>query len=159
MTMPAAGSVAPTFTLDTDEGKPLSLADLRGKPVVLFFYPKDDTPGCTVEACEFRDSFPRFTGIDAVVLGISPDDVASHRKFKKKFDLPFTLLADTEHEVSEAYGVWKQKSMFGHKYMGVDRTTFVIAPDGRIAHVFEKVKPAGHADEVAAAVAHLESPR
>lgn len=159
MTMPAAGTAAPDFTLDTDEGKPLSLSDLRGQAVVLFFYPKDDTPGCTVEACEFRDAFPRFTGVDAVILGISPDDVKSHEKFRRKFDLPFALLADTGHQVAEQYGVWKQKSMFGKKYMGVDRTTFVIGPDGRIARVFEKVKPAGHAEEVAAALADIESPR
>ena len=150
--MLTAGSLAPDFTLPTDTGESLTLSALRGRTVVLYFYPKDDTSGCTAEACEFRDAMPRFDDLDAVVLGISPDPVASHQKFKQKYELPFALLADTDHAVAERYGVWKEKSMYGRKYMGVERTTFVIASDGRIAHVFEKVKPAGHAAEVAAVV-------
>jgi len=146
---------APDFTLAGDDGATYSLSALRGKPVVLFFYPKDDTPGCTTEACEFRDAFPRFEARDAVILGVSPDDVESHRRFRKKFSLPYTLLADTDHSVAEAYDVWKQKSMFGKKYMGVERSTFVIAPDGTIAREFRKVKPAGHAEEVQEALAEL----
>ena len=153
--MPSAGAAAPDFTLLTDGNEPLTLSALRGRPVVLYFYPKDDTSGCTTESCEFRDLFPRFQGSDAVVLGISPDSVKSHVKFKRKYALPFTLLADTEHAVAEAYDVWKEKSMFGRKYMGVERTTFLIDAGGRVARVFEKVTPAGHAAEVADAVAAL----
>jgi peroxiredoxin Q/BCP len=150
--MPQPGTPAPDFTLQTDTGESLALSALRGRPVVLYFYPKDDTSGCTTEACEFRDLFPRFATTGATVLGVSPDGVKSHAKFKAKYALPFTLLADTEHAVADAYGVWKEKSMYGRKYMGVERTTFVIDADGRVARVFEKVKPAGHADEVARAV-------
>ncbi len=139
----------------TDADVPLALADLRGRVVVLYFYPKDDTTGCTAEACEFRDTFPHFDGSGATVLGVSPDSVASHVKFKAKYALPFTLLADPDHAVAEAYGVWQEKSMYGRRYMGVARTTFVIDRDGRIARVFERVKPAGHAAAVAAAVADL----
>jgi len=153
--VPTAGALAPDFTVLTDTNEPLTLSALRGTPVVLYFYPKDDTSGCTTEACEFRDLFPRFQGGKATVLGVSPDPVKSHVRFKEKYQLPFTLLADTEHAVAEAYGVWREKSMYGKKYMGVERTTFVIDRDGRIARVFEKVKPAGHAEEVAQAVAGL----
>ena len=153
--MIAVGDVAPDFTLSTDAGVPLSLHALRGRPVVLYFYPKDDTSGCTVEACGFRDLFPQFDASGATILGVSPDGVKSHAKFKAKFDLPFTLLADTEHAVAEAYDVWKEKSMYGRKYMGVERTTFVLDAAGRVARVFAKVKPEGHADEVAAAIAAL----
>ena len=149
------GAVAPDFTVLTDDGATLTLSSLRGRPVVLYFYPKDDTSGCTVEACEFRDMFPRFDGSKAVILGVSPDDVKSHAKFKAKFDLPFTLLADTEKSIAAAYDVWKEKSMYGRKYMGVERTTFVIDAVGKIAHIFAKVKPAGHAAEVMAAIAAL----
>ena len=155
MSYPAEGTLAPDFTLDTDAGTPLTLSALRGRPVVLFFYPKDDTPGCTIESCEFRDLMPRFQGVRAEILGISPDDVKSHVKFRKKFDLPYTLLADVEHAVADAYGVWQEKSMFGHKYWGNARTTFVIDRDGRIARVFQKVTPLGHAAEVAEVVAGL----
>ena len=155
MSYPAEGSMAPDFTLDTDAGTPLTLSSLRGRPVVLFFYPKDDTPGCTIESCEFRDLLPRFQGVDAQILGISPDDVKSHVKFRKKFDLPYPLLADVGHPVAELYGVWQQKSMMGRKYMGNARTTFVIDREGRIAKVFEKVSPLGHAAEVAEVVAKL----
>jgi peroxiredoxin Q/BCP len=153
--VPAQNDVAPDFTVLTDEGKTLTLSSLRGKPVVLYFYPKDDTPGCTTEACELRDAFPRFSKSKAVILGVSPDDVASHQKFKKKFNLPFTLLADTDHAIAEGYGVWVEKSMYGKKYMGVQRATFVIGPDGRIATVFPKVKPEGHAAEVEEALKPL----
>ena len=146
----AAGQLAPDFTLPTDTGELLTLSSLRGQWVVLYGYPKDDTSGCTTQACEFRDAFPRFSTRRAVILGISPDPVKSHQKFKAKYELPFTLLADTEKAVLQAYDIWKEKSMYGKKYMGVERTTFVIDPEGRIATVFEKVKPAGHAAEVEA---------
>ena len=146
---------APDFSLLADDGRTVRLSDLRGRPVVLYFYPKDDTSGCTTQACGFRDAFPRFDDAEAVILGVSPDDVKSHVKFKAKYDLPFTLLADTGHTVAEAYGVWKEKSMYGRKYMGVERTTFLIDRAGNVAKVFEKVKPAGHADEVARELAAL----
>ena len=149
------GQPAPDFSLRDAEGNTVRLADLRSKKVVLFFYPKDDTPGCTVEACSFRDALPRFEGIDAVVLGISPDSVKSHQKFKEKFKLPYTLVADAEHAIAEKYGVWAEKSMYGRKYWGVARTTFVVDKAGKIAKVFEKVKPEGHAPEVADAVKAL----
>jgi len=151
--MPA--NPAPDFSLLADDGRTVRLSDLRGRPVVLYFYPKDDTSGCTTQACGFRDAFPRFDDAEAVILGVSPDDVKSHVKFKAKYDLPFTLLADTGHTVAEAYGVWKEKSMYGRKYMGVERTTFLIDRAGNVAKVFEKVKPAGHADEVARELAAL----
>ena len=153
--MLAPGDLAPDFTLPTDAGAPLTLSALRGRPVVLYFYPKDDTETCTKEACGFRDLFPRFDASGATVLGVSPDSVTSHAKFRRKYALPFTLLADTEHAVAEAYDVWHEKSMFGNTYIGVLRTTFVIDAAGRVARVFEKVRPAGHAAEVAAAVAAL----
>jgi len=146
------GKLAPDFTLDTDAGTPLMLKSLRGQPVVLYFYPKDDTSGCTTQACEFRDLFPRFDASKAVILGVSPDSVKSHVKFKAKYELPFTLLADADKTVAQAYDVWTEKSMYGKKYMGVERTTFVIDAKGKLAHVFAKVKPAGHAAEVMAAV-------
>lgn len=149
MTIPSAGALAPDFTLDTDSGGSLTLSALRGRTVVLFFYPKDDTSGCTTESCEFRDALPRFDAMDAQVLGISPDPVTSHVKFRDKYHLNYPLLADVDKAVSAAYGVWQEKSMYGKKYMGVARTTFVIDRAGRIVHVFEKVKPAAHADEVA----------
>ncbi len=148
----AEGILAPDFTLPTDTGDTLTLSSLRGQWVVLFAYPKDDTSGCTVEACEFRDALPRFDASKAVILGISPDSVKSHVKFKEKFELPYTLLSDEEKTVLQAYDVWKEKSMYGRKYMGVERTTFLIDPEGLIAKLFTKVKPAGHADEVMAAI-------
>lgn len=150
--MITAGQHAPDFTALTDEGETLSLRQLRGHVVVLYFYPKDNTTGCTVEACAFRDDFPRFQEMDAIVLGVSPDSVAKHRNFKAKYRLPFQLVADTNHAIAEAYGVWAQKSMFGRKYWGVLRTTFVIDATGRVAHVFAKVNPLTHAGEVAEAV-------
>ena len=149
----AEGTPAPDFTLPTDAGDTLTLSSLRGQWVVLFAYPKDDTSGCTVEACEFRDALPQFDASKAVILGISPDSVKSHVKFKAKFELPYTLLADEEKTVLQAYDVWKEKSMYGKKYMGVERTTFLIDPTGQVAKVFPKVKPAGHAAEVMAAIA------
>jgi peroxiredoxin Q/BCP len=147
-----AGSPFPSFTLATDTGELLSLSSLRGRTVVLYFYPKDDTSGCTMESCEFRDLFPRFATSDAVILGISPDDVASHRKFKAKYSLPFTLLVDADHRLADALGIWVEKSLYGRKYMGVQRTTYIIGGNGIVQHIFEKVNPAGHADEVAAIV-------
>ncbi len=153
--MLTVGDLAPDFTLPTDSGEELTLSSLRGRPVVLFFYPKDDTSGCTVEACEFRDLFPRFDGSKAVILGMSPDSVKSHQKFKAKYELPYALVADTEKVALEAYGVWKVKSLYGKKYMGVERTPVLIDADGRVAQVFEKVKPAGHAEAVMAVVAAL----
>jgi thioredoxin-dependent peroxiredoxin len=147
------GSRAPAFSGTTDTGDTLALASLRGKAVVLFFYPKDDTSGCTVEACSFRDLLPRFEGVDAVVIGVSPDSPKSHQKFKKKYDLPYTLIADADHSIATKYGVWAEKSMYGRKYMGILRTTFVIGPSGKVEKVFEKVKPEGHGDEVAAFLA------
>jgi peroxiredoxin Q/BCP len=153
--MPTAGTLAPDFTLPTDTGELLTLSSLRGQPVVLYFYPKDDTSGCTAEACDFRDLMPRFDGVNAVILGVSPDPVKSHQKFKAKYELPFALISDTEKVACEAYGVWKEKSMYGRKYMGVERTTFIIDANGRIAQVFEKVKTTGHAAIVMEAVAAL----
>jgi peroxiredoxin Q/BCP len=155
MTLPKVGRLAPDFTLQTDADEPLTLSSLRGKPVVLFFYPKDDTPGCTAEACSFRDTLPRFEDLDAVVLGISPDTPRKHRNFKKKHDLPYTLLADTDHAVAERYGVWGEKLFWGRKYWGVLRTTFLIDASGRIAKVFEQVKPDDHASDVVEAVSAL----
>ena len=154
--MPEINRVAPDFSLLTDAGEKLRLRDLRGQPVVLYFYPKDDTTGCTAEACEFRDLFPRFTRSKAVILGVSPDPVKAHVKFKAKYDLPFTLLADTEHAVCERYGVWKEKSMYGRRYMGVERSTFLIDAKGKVARAWLKVTPTGHAEEVAAAIATLD---
>lgn len=146
------GDTAPDFEVTTDEGKPLKLSDLRGKNVILYFYPRADTPGCTKEACSFRDSFPRFSTQDAVVLGVSTDDVKAQSKFKHKYQLPFILLADTGKDIHEKYGTWVEKSMYGKKYMGTARTTFIIGPDGKIRKVFENVKPEGHAEQVLAAL-------
>jgi len=150
--MLAAGSRAPAFTLPADDGGRVSLKALKGKTVVLYFYPKDDTPGCTTEACEFRDNWRAVTAAGAVVLGVSADGPGSHRKFRKKHELPFALLADEDHAVAEAYGAWGEKSMYGRKYFGVLRTTFIIDPAGRIARIFERVKPRGHAAEVLEAI-------
>ena len=151
--MLAAGAKAPAFALSSDDGRRVALKDFRGKTVVLYFYPKDDTSGCTAEACGFRDSWRAVRAAGAVVLGVSPDGAVSHQKFKKKYELPFTLLADEDHAVAEAYGAWGEKSMYGRKYFGVLRTTYIIDPAGKIARVFEKVKPRGHAAEVLAAIA------
>ncbi len=146
------GSKAPAFSLPSDGGGRVSLKDLKGKPVVLYFYPRDDTSGCTTEACEFRDNWKAVKATGGVVLGVSPDGVASHDKFRAKYKLPFPLLADEDHAVAEAYGAWGEKSMYGRKYMGILRTTFVIDGAGRIVEVFEKVKPKGHAEQVLASL-------
>ena len=148
-----AGTPAPEFELKADDGSTVTLAGLRGRRVVLYFYPRDDTPGCTAQACGIRDQWQDFRGVDAVVLGVSPDDEASHRRFKEKYGLPFTLLADTSHEVAEEYGVWGEKSYAGKTYMGVERSTFVIGADGNVAKVFHKVKPDEHARQVLEALA------
>jgi peroxiredoxin Q/BCP len=151
--MIAEGQEAPDFELTSDEGDTVKLSDLRGKPVVLYFYPKDDTPGCTTQACGIRDAYDEFERAGAVVLGVSPDDERSHARFKKKYKLPFTLLADTDRIVAEQYGVWGEKSYMGRKYFGVSRSTFVIGKDGTVKKIFEKVKPAEHADDVLAVLA------
>lgn len=149
------GAPAPDVELETESGQKLRLSSLRGRKVILYFYPKADTPGCTREACEFRDNFPKFEGEDAVVIGVSPDTPAAQSKFKTKYDLPFTLLADVNHKAAEAFGVWVEKNMYGRKYMGVERSTFLIDEDGKIAKVFAKVKPAGHAEQVLEALQAL----
>lgn len=142
------GKPAPAFSLLDQAGKTVTLAGCKGSPVVLYFYPKDDTPGCTKEACAFRDAFAEYTQRGARILGVSPDDPASHAKFARKYELPFTLLADPDHKVCEAYGVWKEKNMYGRKSMGVERTTFVIDGSGVIRAVFPRVKVDGHSDAV-----------
>ena len=147
------GKPAPEFELTSDSGESVALASLRGKPVVLYFYPKDDTPGCTAQACGIRDAWGEFERAGAVVLGVSPDGEASHAKFKEKYGLPFPLLADPDHRVSEAYGVWGEKKLYGKTYMGVERSTFVIDADGNVAKVMRKVKPVTHADDVLAVLA------
>jgi thioredoxin-dependent peroxiredoxin len=147
------GKPAPDFELVSDAGEVVKLSGLRGKPVVLYFYPKDDTPGCTTQACGIRDAYGEFERAGAVVLGVSPDDERSHVKFRTKYDLPFTLLADTDHAVAEEYGVWGEKSFAGKKYKGVFRSTFVIDADGNVKKVMHDVKPATHADDVLAALA------
>ncbi|MBV9157152.1 MAG: thioredoxin-dependent thiol peroxidase [Acidobacteriaceae bacterium] len=146
------GQTAPEISLETDSGEPFQLSLLKGRSVVLYFYPKADTPGCTKEACAFRDSSPQFSKVNTVIVGISPDVPKAQAKFKTKFGLPFTLLADPDHQAAEAYGVWKEKSMYGKKYMGIERTTFVIDPEGKVKKIFPKVKVEGHAEEVLAAV-------
>jgi peroxiredoxin Q/BCP len=147
------GQAAPDFELASDAGESVKLSALRGTPVVLYFYPKDDTPGCTTQACGIRDAWGEFERAGATVLGVSPDSEKSHVKFKEKFDLPFTLLADTDHSVAETYGVWGLKKYMGREYMGIERTTFVIDADGNVKKVFRNVKPATHADDVLAALA------
>ena len=142
------GSPAPDFTMPTDGGGEVSLSALRGKKVVLYFYPKDDTSGCTKQACGFRDNLPDFSGIDAVIIGVSKDSVASHDKFKKKYELPFTLASDQTTGVAEKYEVWKEKSMYGKKYMGIERSTFLIDGEGVIRGAWRKVKVDGHTEEV-----------
>jgi peroxiredoxin Q/BCP len=146
------GDKAPLFTLEDDQGRKVSLKDFVGFPVILYFYPKDLTPGCTTEACDFRDAAPKWKRRKAQVLGISRDSVASHAKFRDKHGLNFPLLADVDGKVCEAYGVWKEKSLYGKKFMGIERTTFIIDGKGVIAHVFRKVKVAGHVDAVLAAL-------
>ena len=146
------GIPAPDFILIDDTGVTRRLSDYRGQNVVLYFYPKDDTPGCTTEACNFRDDYSAYVEVGVTILGVSPDSSKSHAKFRKKFQLPFPLLADEQHSICEAYGVWGQKKLMGREYMGVLRTTFVISPEGKIKKVFENVKPASHSVEVLAAI-------
>jgi peroxiredoxin Q/BCP len=148
----ASGVLAPDFELLGDQGATVKLSGLRGSPVVLYFYPKDDTPGCTTEACNFRDGYGDYGRAGVVILGVSPDSVKSHAKFKAKFNLPFTLLADVDHKVCELYEVWGQKKFMGREYDGVFRTTYVISSQGKIVKVFENVKPEGHSHEVLAAL-------
>ena len=147
------GTTAPAFKTTDANGETISLKDLRGQKVVLYFYPKDDTPGCTKEACSFRDDFAKFKKRGIAVLGVSPDSEKSHKKFETKYKLPFTLLADTDHAIAESYGVWGEKKFMGRTYMGVQRTTFLIDEKGKIKKVFEKVKPEDHASEVLEAFA------
>ncbi len=142
------GVKAPAFELNDSEGKKHKLSDYLGETIVLYFYPKDDTPGCTKEACSFRDSYADFRNAGVTIIGISPDKVASHKKFKDKYSLPFTLLADPDHQVCEAYGVWGLKKSFGREYEGVYRTTYIINPEGLIQRVFKNVKPSDHSQEV-----------
>jgi peroxiredoxin Q/BCP len=142
------GDTAPDFILKSDDGTTVSLKDLKGKTVVLYFYPKDMTSGCTLESCDFRDFYSKFKKIGVVILGISKDSVESHVKFKTKHSLPFPLLADTEGKMCEAYGVWKEKSMYGRKYMGIERSTFIVNPNGKLAAVYAKVKVTKHVEEV-----------
>jgi peroxiredoxin Q/BCP len=144
------GTAAPDFELESDAGERVRLSALRGRPVVLYFYPKDDTPGCTLQACDIRDAWAEFEARGAAVLGVSPDPVSSHVKFRDKYELPFTLLADPEHEVAETYGVWVEKEMAGKTYMGIERSTFVIDAEGNVASVMRRVKPDAHADDVLA---------
>jgi len=150
------GDRVPDFSTLDDSGRPVSLSDFKGKSVVLYFYPKDDTSGCTKEACDFRDAFPRFGKIDAEVVGVSPDGVESHVEFKKKYSLPFKLLADEGHKLADKFGVWKEKSMYGRKLMGVERTTVLIDPSGRVARIFPKVRVPGHVEEVETALRELD---
>jgi thioredoxin-dependent peroxiredoxin len=152
VTAVAAGRPAPDFELPSDTGESVTLSELRGKPVVLYFYPKDDTPGCTAQACGIRDVWGELQRTGAVVLGVSPDSPKRHEKFREKYGLPFTLLSDTEHEVAEQYGTWVEKSMYGKTYMGMERSTFVIDADGNVVKIMRKVKPAEHADDVLAAL-------
>jgi len=146
--MVQVGKKAPDFSLLDQDGKKVSLKNFKGKKVVLYFYPKDNTSGCTKEACNFRDEFPKFKKSDSVILGVSPDSVSSHKKFADKYKLPFTLLSDEDKKVLEKYEVWKEKSMYGRKYMGVERTTFIIDENGKIKKIFNKVKVDGHNKEV-----------
>jgi peroxiredoxin Q/BCP len=154
-TMVELGKPAPDFKLPTDGGGSIALKDLRGRKVVIYFYPKDDTPGCTTEACGFRDTMPDFAKVDAAVIGISKDSVARHDKFKAKYDLPFTLASDEDGKVCEAYGTWVEKSLYGRKYMGIDRATFLIDEKGVLRGAWRKVKVKGHVEEVLAAAKAL----
>jgi thioredoxin-dependent peroxiredoxin len=149
------GETAPDFTLSADDGGKVKLSDLRGKPVVLYFYPKDDTPGCTKEACAFRDRTADLKAAGAVVLGVSPDDVASHGKFRDKYSLNFPLLADTDHQVAESYGAWREKNMYGKTSMGIQRSTFLIDRDGKVRKAWKKVNVDGHDEQVLEALGAL----
>ncbi len=151
----SVGDPAPDFALPRDGGDTLTLSELRGRKIVLYFYPKDDTPGCTQEACAFRDALPDFSAVGAEIIGISKDSVAHHDKFKAKHELPFTLVSDTDGTVCEAYGTWIEKSLYGRKYMGIDRATFLIDGDGAVREIWRKVKVKGHAEAVMAAARGL----
>jgi peroxiredoxin Q/BCP len=153
--MSQLGQPAPDFSLADQDGKTVTLSGCKGSPVVLYFYPKDDTPGCTKEACSFRDAFAEYGKRGARILGVSPDDPASHARFVSKYELPFTLLADPDHRVCESYGVWKEKNMYGRKSMGVERTTFLIDSEGIVRAAFPRVKVDGHSDAVIAALDSL----
>jgi peroxiredoxin Q/BCP len=155
MAMLDVGDKAPAFSLEDQSGKTVKLSDFKGKTVVLYFYPKDDTPGCTREACAFRDEHSALRKAGAVVLGVSPDSGVSHAKFAGKYDLPFPLLADTDHAVSEKYGAWGEKSLYGRKFMGIHRSTFLIDGSGKVAHVWPKVKVDGHVDQVLEAIREM----
>jgi len=150
------GDQVPKFSLEADDGTTVTRDSLAGKNVVLFFYPKDNTTGCTQEACDFRDAFPRLGKIDAVVIGVSPDSLESHRKFKKNFELPYLLLSDENHQLADNFGIWKEKSMYGRKYMGFERTTVIVDRKGRVARIFPKVKIPGHIQEVETTVRGLK---
>jgi len=152
------GKPAPDFALPDAQGRTVTLSGFRGQTVVLYFYPKDDTPGCTTEACEFRDDYAVFGKRDVVILGVSPDSSASHARFAAKYDLPFPLLADADHAVGEAYGVWKEKSAYGKTFWGIERTTVVIDPSGRIRRIFRRVRPRGHSTEVLEALERRSPP-
>lgn len=152
---PIIGDKAPDINLPANNGRKVSLKDFQGKNIVLYFYPKDDTPGCTVQACGFRDAIQKIEKTDTIVLGISPDNVASHNQFISKFNLPFILLSDEEKKTCQDYGVWVEKNMYGRKYMGVARTTFIINKEGKIVKIFDKVKPEGHDQEVLASLQSL----
>jgi len=151
------GQIAPDFSLHDQDGQVRSLADARGRWVVVYFYPKDDTPGCTKEACAFRDGLPRFDGLNAIVWGVSADDEKAHRKFAAKLELNFPLLVDPDKGMLEAYGAWVEKSLYGKRYMGVQRITYLIDPDGKVARAWPKVKPEEHAEEVAVVLAELRA--
>ena len=148
--MISIGETAPDFTAETDGGEKLTLSDLRGKKVVLYFYPKDDTPGCTKEACGFRDAIEEFQKLDAEILGVSKDSVAKHDKFKSKYELPFRLVSDADGDICEAYGTWIEKSLYGRRYMGIDRATFLIDEEGKVQAIWRKVKVKGHIEDVLA---------
>ena len=143
-----SGDKAPDFSLQSDTGEKINLKDLKGKKVILYFYPKDNTSGCTKEACDFRDSIKTFNKRNAVIIGVSKDSTESHRKFKSKYELPFTLLSDESADILKKYGVWKEKSMYGRKYMGIERTTFIINEKGKIERIYNKVKVNGHIEEI-----------
>ncbi len=152
----SAGGQAPDFTLSDDEGRMHTLSDYRGKPVVLYFYPKDNTSGCTKEACGFRDDYSAYQDVGVTIIGVSPDSSKSHANFKAKYELPFTLLADPDREVIKMYGAWGLKKLYGREYEGVMRTTFLIGEDGNILKVFEKVKPANHSAEILAVLEDVD---
>lgn len=152
MSIPSVGQLAPDFELMDDRNEAVRLSDFLGKPIVLYFYPEDDTPGCTTEACELRDDYHKYQESGIVVLGVSPDTPQSHTRFKQKFNLPFQLLADKDHRVADLYGTWALKTNFGRQYMGIKRTTFLIGPDGRVLRLFENVRAKGHSQEILAAL-------